>query len=107
MTEVCGFALLWCNYGVKLHHRRFLGEFPMPRQSISFTPPNDAWLRAQVESQEFSSKSEVINDLIRKAREIEAIRARLILAEQSGFTKQSRAEILAEIKEEARRDGDL
>ncbi len=79
----------------------------MPRQSISFTPPNDAWLKAQVESQEFSSKSEVINDLIRKAREIEAIRARLILAEQSGFTKQGRAEILAEIKEEARRDGDL
>ena len=50
----------------------------MSRQSISFTPPNDEWLRAQVESKEFSSKSEVINDLIRKAREIEAIRARLI-----------------------------
>ena len=79
----------------------------MPRQSISFTPPNDAWLKSQVESEEFSSKSEVINDLIRKAREIEAIRARLILAEQSGFTTQGRADILAEIKEQARQDGDL
>ena len=57
----------------------------MPRQSISFTPPNDEWLKTQVESQEYSSKSEVVNDLIRKAREIEAIRARLIQAEQSGF----------------------
>ena len=44
----------------------------MPRQSISFTPPNDAWLKAQVKSKEFASKSEVVNDLIRKAREIEA-----------------------------------
>jgi hypothetical protein len=29
------------------------------------------------------------------------------MAEQSGFTTQGRADILAEIKEEARRDGDL
>ena len=79
----------------------------MPRQSISFTPPNDAWLKAQVESQEYTSKSDVVNDLIRKAREVEAIRARLVLAEQSGFTTQDRAEILAQIKDEARQDGDL
>ena len=78
----------------------------MPRQSISFTPPNDAWLKAQVDSQEYSSKSDVVNDLIRKAREIETIRARLIQAEQSGFINQSGAEILAEIKEQARRDGE-
>lgn len=79
----------------------------MPRQSISFTPPNDEWLKAQVDSEEYSSKSEVVNDLIRKAREIETIRARLIEAEQSGFTPQSRAEILAEIKDEAHSDGEL
>ena len=59
----------------------------MPRQSISLTPPNDAWLKAQVESEEFTSKSEVVNDLIRKAREIEALRARLMMAEQSGFAQ--------------------
>jgi antitoxin ParD1/3/4 len=79
----------------------------MSRQSISFTPPNDEWLKAQVDSQEYASKSEVVNDLIRKAREIEAIRARLIQAEQSGFTTQNRAEILAQIKDEAHRDGAL
>lgn len=79
----------------------------MPRQSISFTPPNDEWLKTQVESQEYSSKSEVVNDLIRKAREIEAIRARLIQAEQSGFISQSGAEILAEIKDRARHNGEL
>jgi antitoxin ParD1/3/4 len=79
----------------------------MPRQSISFTPPNDAWLKAQVDSQEYSSKSDVVNDLIRKAREIEVIRARLIQAEQSGFINQSGAEILAEIKDQARHDVEL
>jgi len=79
----------------------------MSRQSISFTPPNDEWLKAQIDSQEYASKSEVVNDLIRKAREIEAIRARLIQAEQSGFTTQNRAEILAQIKDEAHRDGAL
>jgi len=79
----------------------------MPRQSISFTPPNEEWLKARVDSQEYASKSEVVNDLIRKAREIEAIRARLIQAEQSGFTTQNQAEILAQIKDEAHRDGEL
>ena len=40
----------------------------MSRQSISFTEPNDQWLKAQVENQEYSSKSELVNDLIRQAR---------------------------------------
>jgi len=79
----------------------------MPRQSISFTPPNDDWLKAQVDSEEYTSKSDVVNDLIRKAREIEITRARLIQAEQSGFTQKDRAEILAEIKDEMRRNGSL
>ncbi len=79
----------------------------MPRQSISFTPPNEEWLKAQVESQEFTSKSDVVNDLIRKAREIELIRAKLIAAEQSGFIDNTPAEILAEFKAELSADGKL
>ena len=96
----------WCVYGVILHHIEKL-EDTMPRQSISFTPPNDDWLKAQVESEEYTSKSDVVNSLIRKARENEAIRARLIQAEKSGFITQSAAEILAEIKDKARRNGEL
>lgn len=79
----------------------------MPRQSISFTPPNDRWLQTQVDSEEFSSKSEVVNDLVRQARKIESIQQRLIQAEKSGFTQQSKAEILKEIKDEARHNGEL
>lgn len=74
----------------------------MTRQSISLTEPNDSWLKAQLSNQEYSSKSEIVNDLIRKARkeqeEIEAIRAHLITAEKSGFTSQTEQEILSEFK---------
>ena len=56
---------------------------------------------------EYKSNSEAVNDLIRKAREIVGIRARLIRAEQSGFTDQTREEIRAEIREEMLRDGEL
>ncbi|WP_420318746.1 ribbon-helix-helix domain-containing protein [Ekhidna sp.] len=74
----------------------------MGRQSISFTDPNDEWLRAQVESKEYSSKSELVNDLIRQARNqqqrIDYIRMKLEKAEQSGFTNDSQADILKQAK---------
>ena len=74
----------------------------MARQSISLTRPNDDWLKSLVESEEYSSKSEVVNDLIRREREkqkeIDWIRTKLIKAEQSGFTELSPAEILKQAK---------
>ena len=76
----------------------------MPSQSISFTKPNDEWLKAQVDSEEYSSKSGLINDLIRQAREqqkqIDWLRAKLIKSEQSGFTNMRLEEILAQSKQE-------
>jgi antitoxin ParD1/3/4 len=81
---------------------------PMPRQSISLTDPSSEWLKQKVDIEgEYRSNSEAVNDLIRKAREIEGIRARLIRAEESGFTQQTREEIRAEIRKEMRRVGDL
>lgn len=72
----------------------------MARQSISFSKPNDEWLKNQVENNEYSSKSELVNDLIRQARkqqvEIDWIRAKLEKAENSGFSKDSKDEILAQ-----------
>lgn len=74
----------------------------MPRQSISFTEPNDEWLKKQVSSKEYHSKSELINDLVRQARQqdkkIDWIRARLETAEKSGFTTDSKKEILKQSK---------
>ena len=70
----------------------------MVRQSISFTEPNDEWLKAQVDNNEYSSKSELVNDLIRQARkqqaEIDWIRLKLDNAEKSGFTTDSKDAIL-------------
>ena len=74
----------------------------MARQSISFTEPNDEWLKNQVNSKEYSSKSELVNDLIRQARQqqqqIDLVRMKLEKAEKSGFTTDSKEQILAESK---------
>jgi antitoxin ParD1/3/4 len=75
----------------------------MSRQSISFTKPNDEWLKEQVDSKEYSSKSELVNDLIRQARkqqiEIDWIRAKLEKAENSGFTEDNKEQILKQSKD--------
>lgn len=74
----------------------------MTRQSISFTDPNDEWLKAQIENKEYSSKSELVNDLIRQARkqqaQIDWISSKLERAEKSGFTSDSKEQILAQSK---------
>ena len=79
----------------------------MPRQSISFTTPNEAWLQEQVENEEYNSKSEVVNDLIRKARENEYIRNKLINAEQGDFSNLTRDEILAKARAALGNDAEL
>ena len=74
----------------------------MARQSISITKPNDEWLKTQVDSKEYSSKSELVNDLIRQARkqqtQIDWIKAKLEKAEKSGFTSDSKEQILSQSK---------
>jgi len=74
----------------------------MPRQSISFSKPNDEWLKAQIANEEYSSKSELVNDLIRQARQqhahIDYIRAKLEKSEKSGFTNDTKEQILKHSK---------
>ena len=69
----------------------------MTRQSISLTEPNDEWLKRQVDSHEYSSKSELVNDLIRQARkqqqQVDWLRMKLKSAEESGFTSDSKEDI--------------
>ncbi|MGI9250669.1 MAG: ribbon-helix-helix domain-containing protein [Pseudohongiellaceae bacterium] len=87
----------------------------MARQHISFTLQNDEWLKAQVDSNGYTSKSDVVNALIRKAREEsrknEYIRAKLAASEKSvqehGWVEETPQEMLDGFKEEARRDGKL
>ena len=81
------------------------------RASLSITEPNEKWTQEKIRSREFSSRSEVVNDLIRKAREIEMIRNRLIAAELSvrerGFSTKSPDEILETSKETLRDNDDI
>ena len=74
----------------------------MSRQSISFTQPNDEWLKSQVSNKEYSSKSELVNDLIRQARkqqrQIDWISSKLKKKKKSGFTEDSKEQILASSK---------
>jgi len=75
----------------------------MTRQSISLTAPNEEWLKNQVKAEEFSSKSEAINYLIKQAptqdEYYDFVRAKIDKGEKSGFAKkQTREEMLAEFK---------
>ena len=64
----------------------------MARQSITFTKPNDEWLKSIVSSQEYTSKSEVVNDLIRQARkqqtQIDWINSKLEKLKEVGLRNQ-------------------
>jgi antitoxin ParD1/3/4 len=79
----------------------------MTRQSISLTDANNDWLLSQLATGEYTSKNEVLNDLIRRERRkeqaINEIRQALIAGEQSGFTKLS----VADIRKEARAELNL
>lgn len=81
------------------------------RASLLISEPNEKWIQAQIGSKEFSSRSEVLNGLIRQARETEVIRERLKLAEASviehGWVTKTPDEMLDGFKESARRDGEI
>ncbi|MEZ4792793.1 MAG: CopG family transcriptional regulator [Gelidibacter sp.] len=75
----------------------------MARQSITLTNQNDEWLKKQLSEEEFNSKSEAINYLIKQARNQEAyyefVRMKIEKGEKSGLAKkQTREEMLAEFK---------
>lgn len=89
----------------------------MVKKSITVTDQQDNWIKAQITAGNFGNESEVLRELIRErqqqeqerfaASEIEKIRARLVHAEDSGFTDQSPMELLNEIKLGLGRNGSL
>jgi antitoxin ParD1/3/4 len=73
----------------------------MARQTLNIHEPNDLWLNKIVASKEYASKSELVNDLIRQARkrwEDDFIRRKIEIAEHSGFSTKTQAEILEKAK---------
>ena len=76
----------------------------MTRQSITLATQNDEWLKKQVAEEEFTSKSEAINYLIKKARSqdeyFEFVRNKIEKSEKSGRSTLTKEELLAKIKSE-------
>ena len=75
----------------------------MTRLSISLTKQNDEWLKGQLDEEEFNSKSEAINHLIKQERSreeyYEFVRMKIEKGEKSGYAiKQTREEMLVEFK---------
>ena len=74
----------------------------MTRQSITLAQQNDEWLKEQVAKEEFSSKSEAVNYLIKRARDQDAyhdyVQMKIDRAEKSGFSSKTKEELLIEIK---------
>ena len=81
----------------------------MPRQSISLSEPNLSWISKKIESKEFKSNSEVVNDALRKIREMESeveiIRQALIRGEHSGISKRTPNDIINAVVNKRRQDG--
>lgn len=84
---------------------------PMVKKTYSITETLDHYVGQRIKSGEYATDSEYVRELIRRDqeenREIAYIRSKLIKAEQNGFTEKNRDQILAEIKERARVNGDL
>ncbi|SEJ52150.1 antitoxin ParD1/3/4 [Cyclobacterium xiamenense] len=78
----------------------------MARQTITVNEPNDRWMKEKIQDNEYASKSELINDLIRRQREHEEqrnwLRAELIKGEESGYSSKSMSEVLEEAKKRAK-----
>ena len=74
----------------------------MTRQSISLANQNDEWLKEQVSKEEFTSKSEAVNYLIKQAREREEyhnfVQMKIDRGIKSGFSTKTKEELLVEIK---------
>jgi antitoxin ParD1/3/4 len=77
---------------------------PMARQTIRVNEPNDRWIKKKFQGNEYASKSELVNDMIRRQRELEEqrnwLRAELIKGEESGLSKKSMSEILEDAKKQ-------
>lgn len=82
----------------------------MVKKSISVTDQQSDWMAGQVATGLYGNESEVIRELIRERQllqqetpqEIEAIRAKLLEAERSGFTNQTVTQIWEAARSEAR-----
>ena len=83
----------------------------MIKKTITVTDQQDAWIKSRVASGDYGNDSEIIRDLIRKEQvrnaEIEAIRAKLVAAENSDISTETAEEIRQSARAQLKEDGHL
>lgn len=83
----------------------------MVKKTYSITETLDHYVGQRIKSGEYATDSEYVRELIRRDqqenKEIAYIRSKLIKAEASGFTGQTKDEILEEFKTELKANRDL
>lgn len=81
------------------------------RKSISFTSPQDDWLKSQIANGKYTSDSEVIRDLIRKQQEREdefqELKAAIQNGIESGVSEKTLPQIMKDVENRLRADGKL
>lgn len=88
---------------------------PMVKKSITVTDQQESWIQAQMATGNYGTDSELIREALREKQlrmnEVDAIRAKLIAAEQSveqhGWVEETPQEMLDGFKKKAQRDGKL
>ena len=79
------------------------------RKTISLTPQQDQWVKAQITAGHFTNDSEYIRDLIRRDRERKdpffALRAAIQEGLESGISDRTIPQIMEEAEARFRRDG--
>jgi len=87
----------------------------MVKKSITVTPQQESWIQAELAKGNYGTDSELIREALREKQllmnEVDAIRAKLVAAEQSveqqGWVEQNPNEMLDDFKSKARQDGKL
>jgi len=83
----------------------------MVKKSITVTDQQDAWIQSQLASGHYASDSEVVREALRekemRTAELEAIRARLIASEESGFSDRTPEQIRQDATAKLKKDGRL
>lgn len=72
----------------------------MGKQSVNFTQPNEEWLNTKVQTAEYASKTEIVNDLIRREREREGQHQLLKQAIEKGLASGISDKTLEDIRQD-------
>lgn len=83
----------------------------MIKKSITVTEQQDKWIQKEVRKGHYATDSELVREALREKQmrmaEIEAIRARLVAAEESGYSDRTPAQIRKDARARLKKDSRL